>query len=89
VNADRPAQLRAVVDHDLCAGVGQCVQIAPGAFRIGDDGLAVAVEPGQSSALGAPSAPSALSAFSAEEITEAADSCPMAAIAIVPADVSR
>lgn len=86
MNADRPAQLRAVVDHDLCAGVGQCVQIAPGAFRIGDDGLAVAVEPGQSSAL---SAPSALSAFSAEEIAEAADSCPMAAIAIVPADVSR
>lgn len=80
MNADRPAQLRAVVDHDLCAGVGQCVQIAPGAFRIGDDGLAVAVEPGQSSAL---------SAFSAEEIAEAADSCPMAAIAIVPDDVSR
>jgi ferredoxin len=80
VNADRPAQLRAVVDHDLCAGVGQCVQIAPGAFRIGDDGLAVAVEPGQSGAPGA---------FSAEEIAEAADSCPMAAIAIVPTDVSR
>lgn len=86
MNADRPAQLRAVVDHDLCAGVGQCVQIAPGAFRIGDDGLAVAVEPGQSSPL---SAPSVLSAPSAEEIAEAADSCPMAAIAIVPDDVSR
>jgi ferredoxin len=83
VNADRPARLRAVVDHDLCAGVGQCVQIAPRAFRIGDDGLAVAVEPGQSSALSGPGA------FSAEEIAEAADSCPMAAIAIVPADVSR
>jgi ferredoxin len=78
VNADRPAQLRAVVDHDLCAGVGQCAAIAPGAFRIGDDGLAVAVEPS-----------SAFSGSGAEEIAEAADSCPMAAIAIVPADVSR
>lgn len=77
MNADRPAQLRAVVDHDLCAGVAQCVQIAPDAFRLGDDGLAVAVEPGR------------FSAFSAEEIAEAADSCPMAAIAIVPDDVSR
>jgi ferredoxin len=80
VNADRPAQLRAVVDHDLCAGVGQCVQIAPGAFRIGDDGLAVAVAVEPSSGSGG---------SSAEEIAEAADSCPMAAIAIVPADVSR
>jgi ferredoxin len=83
VNADRPAQLRAVVDHDLCAGVGQCVQIAPGAFRIGDDGLAVAVAVEPSGGSGGSSA------FSAEEIAEAADSCPMAAIAIVPADVSR
>jgi ferredoxin len=78
VNADRPAQLRAVVDRDLCAGVGQCVQIAPGAFRIGDDGLAVAVEPSGGSG-----------GSSAEEIAEAADSCPMAAITIAPADVSR
>jgi ferredoxin len=83
VNADRPAQPRAVVDRDLCAGVGQCAAIAPGAFRIGDDGLAVAVEPGGLDAF------SASGASSAEEIAEAADSCPMAAITIVPADVSR
>ena len=55
-----------------------CMQAAPGAFRIGDDGLAVAVEPSGGS-----------SSSSAGEIAEAADSCPMAAIAIVPADVDQ
>ena len=69
MNGDRPARVRAVVDHDLCAGVAQCVQIAPGAFRLGDDGLAVA----------APSGP-----FTAQEVAEAAESCPMGAIAVLP-----
>lgn len=67
----RAAKIRAVVDHDLCAGVAECIQIAPGAFRLGDDGLAVAAEPGR---------------FTADELAEAADSCPMSAITIVPDD---
>lgn len=71
MNGKRPAKVRAVVDRDLCAGVAQCVQIAPGAFRLGQDGLAVAAASGP---------------FTDQEVAEAADSCPMSAIAVLPGD---
>jgi ferredoxin len=67
VTGERPARVGAVVDHDLCAGVAQCVQIAPGAFRLDDEGLSVAVATGP---------------FTAQEVADTADACPMAAITL-------
>ncbi|MDQ2811945.1 MAG: ferredoxin [Actinomycetota bacterium] len=36
-----PTTYSATVSHDLCVGVGMCLQHAPGAFEFGDDGLSV------------------------------------------------
>lgn len=57
------------VDHDLCAGVAMCVSIAPGAFELDDTGLSV-FRPG--------------GVWTEADVEEAADSCPMAAISLVP-----
>ncbi|WP_085254515.1 ferredoxin [Mycobacterium saskatchewanense] len=59
--------MRAVVDHDLCAGAAQCVQRTPNAFQLNDDGLSEF----------RPSGP-----FTDNDLQEAADRCPMAAITI-------
>jgi ferredoxin len=59
--------LRAVVDHDLCAGAAQCVQRTPNAFQLNRDGLSEFY-------LGGP--------FTRHDLQEAADRCPMAAITI-------
>ena len=58
---------RIEIDRSLCSGFGSCVDAAPEVFRLGDDGLAVALveESGASAAL------------------EAARSCPMGAIAVL------
>ncbi|MET7992125.1 ferredoxin [Amycolatopsis sp. NPDC005232] len=60
-----------MVDHDLCAGVAQCVQSAPDAFRLDDDLLSVFV----------PSGP-----WTARDLEAARDNCPMSAIRIENAD---
>jgi ferredoxin len=65
------ADFRAIVDHDLCAGVTQCLRMAPGAFRLDDDQLSVF----------APSGP-----WTFEQLAAARDNCPMAAITLVAGD---
>jgi ferredoxin len=55
---------RIEIDRSLCSGFGSCVDAAPELFRLGDDGIAVALV--EESA-----APAAL---------EAARACPMGAI---------
>jgi ferredoxin len=61
----------AVVDHDLCAGVAQCIRMAPGAFQLDDELLGVF----------APIGP-----YTAAEVIDAIDSCPMEAIRMVRSD---
>ena len=58
---------RIEIDRSLCSGFGSCVDSAPEHFRLGDDGIAVAL-------LAESSAPAAL---------EAARACPMGAIAVL------
>ncbi len=65
--SDDPDQISAVVDHDLCAGVAQCVRAAPGAFVLDPEGMSVFAPHGS---------------WSGEELEDAADSCPMAAIEV-------
>lgn len=60
------ARVRAVVDHDLCAGVAMCTQAAPGAFALNDEGLSEYRD----------------GPWPAADLAEAADACPMAAIAV-------
>jgi len=64
---------RAVVDHDLCAGVSQCARLAPGAFRIREDFLSVFEPTGE---------------YTAEQLEQAAEFCPMEAITLVRAPAS-
>ena len=59
--------LEAEVDRDVCIGSGGCVFLAPGAFDLDDDGIAVAVDP---------------SAASEDELLTAARRCPTRAITI-------
>jgi ferredoxin len=56
---------RATVSHDLCVGVGMCMQHAPGAFGFDDEGLSVFRPAGE---------------WSDEQLHEAADACPTSAI---------
>jgi ferredoxin len=60
------ARVRAVVDHDLCAGVAMCTQTAPGAFALNDEGLSEYRD----------------GPWPATDLADAADACPMAAILI-------
>ena len=59
--------LRAYVDHDHCAGVSQCVRIAPNVFRLDDEQLSVFD----------PSGP-----WTPDDLHAAAENCPMEAIRI-------
>lgn len=43
----RVADLRIQIDRGLCVGFGDCVEGAPGAFRLDEEGLAVFVAPEQ------------------------------------------
>lgn len=54
-----------VVDQDTCTGCGLCEQIAPGTFRLGDDGVAEVVDP---------------QGDDKDTIEEAIESCPVEAI---------
>jgi ferredoxin len=58
--------LRIEIDRSLCSGFGSCADTAPAVFRLGDDGIAVAL-------VEESDAPAAL---------EAARSCPMGAIVL-------
>jgi len=62
-------RVAARVDHDLCAGVTECLRWAPGAFRLDEDGLSVFAPSG---------------AWTPGQLMAARDSCPMRAITIVP-----
>jgi ferredoxin len=64
----------AEVDHDRCAGVSMCTQLAPGAFALDGDGQAV-FQPGGD--------------WTAEDLDEARDACPMAAITVRRAGEGR
>ena len=64
---------RITVDPALCSGFASCVDVAPGLFRLGPDGIA--------SALAAETDDSAA--------REAASSCPMAAISVVEIEQER
>jgi ferredoxin len=35
---------RIQIDRSLCSGFGSCVDVAPGAFALGDDGIALVRE---------------------------------------------
>lgn len=61
------------VDHDLCAGVGMCVQFAPAGFRFDAAGQSEFIPDG---------------GWSVKALQEAADACPMSAITLTfaPAD---
>lgn len=57
----------ATVSHDLCVGVGMCLQHAPGAFQFDDEGLSVFRPDGE---------------WADDEVEEAASDCPMSAISL-------
>lgn len=62
---------RAVVDHDRCAGVTMCMQAAPGAFAVNDDGQSE-FQPGD---------------WAEQDLIEAAGACPMSAITVFTGEV--
>jgi len=57
--------LRLEIDRDLCVGFGDCIDAAPDAFELDDEGIAVFTRPG---------------CASREELLEACRSCPVDAI---------
>lgn len=59
--------IRAVVDHERCAGVTMCIQATPGAFAVNADGQAE-FQGGD---------------WAERDLTEAADACPMSAITVL------
>lgn len=63
---------RAHVDHAFCVGVGECIRIAPHAFRYNKERLAIFKGQGEG--------------YDRDQLQEAVDSCPMQAIRIVEAD---
>ncbi len=58
---------RVEVDQNMCIGSGNCVELAPGAFQLDDEGLAEVVDP---------------SAEDMETLQEAAKQCPVFAITV-------
>ena len=62
---------RAAVDHDLCAGVAQCVRMAPGAFQLDDDLLSVFAPTGE---------------YTRAQLEQAVEFCPMEAITVENSD---
>lgn len=61
---------RAVVDHDRCAGVTMCMQAAPEAFALNDDGQSE-FQAGD---------------WATRDLLRAARSCPMSAITVLGGD---
>jgi ferredoxin len=60
--------LRIEIDRERCMGSGNCEFWAPGVFKVGDDGVAVVLDPA-----GAPE----------DRIVLAAEGCPTSAILLV------
>ena len=57
--------MKVIVDRELCQGIGNCVAVAPGVFKLDKDNKAVANN---------------IQSISAEKLREAAESCPLNAI---------
>lgn len=62
---------RVRVDEELCIGAGYCVRLAKGAFRLGDDNIAVVTDP---------------EAATAEQLLLAERTCPAGAVFLDPAE---
>lgn len=67
MNEPKPKRLRAEISLDLCVGSAMCLALAPGAFRLDAEGLAV-FDDGE---------------WDPAQLQEAADGCPMQAITLV------
>ena len=59
--------MKIVVDKDECTGCGNCADIAPEVFELDDEGMSVVVDP---------------DGAGEDTIREAAESCPVDAIAL-------
>jgi ferredoxin len=59
--------MRPVIDHDDCIGCGQCEQVYPEVFELGDDGFAHVINEEPAEDL-------------ASKVEEAIEECPTAAI---------
>ena len=59
--------LRVSIDRTLCVGFGDCIEEAPAAFRLDDDGIAVFVAP---------------DAVAREQLLRACDACPVDALTV-------
>ena len=57
----------AIVDHDRCVSVGECVMASPGGFDFDDAGLSVFRPEGQ---------------WTEDQLVQAAHNCPASAIAV-------
>lgn len=55
------------VDRDICTGIGNCVVVAPGVFRLDEAKRAVVIDP---------------AGADRDKLVEAAESCPMEAIIV-------
>lgn len=53
------------IDHEICAGFGDCVDAAPDVFALNEDGLAIVLDP---------------DSVDADVLIAAAESCPVSAI---------
>lgn len=63
--------LRIHVDRDLCVGFGDCIDVAPEAFNLDDDGIAELVNP---------------EAVERERLLRACAACPVDAITVKGSD---
>lgn len=59
--------MRVIIDGARCTGALNCADLAPGAFRAGPDGRAIAIDPPGASDI---------------ELLEAAENCPTGAITV-------
>lgn len=62
------------VDHDLCAGFGDCVKVAPNVFELNEDGNSVVLDP---------------DAVETDVLMEAAETCPVSAILLFDGEGSQ
>lgn len=58
---------RVEVDHAVCIGSGNCVEVAEGAFKLNEEGLAEPDDP---------------SSVSTEQLEDAEEQCPVTAIMV-------
>jgi ferredoxin len=75
--------MRVWVDQDLCTGDGLCEEIAPGVFRLLDDGLCYVVEMGEVLSTGGREALASVTSTDEDAVREAADECPGECIFLV------